>query len=446
MIILFIVIVVVITVFSFKSFVTSNAYPTGTITSYADPSNWNWVSECQTSPKFILDSEWPSFLQKEIWNSCQGCKSAAGRTDSSNKTFQIIGDWMRIGCIDGDDSTSISTSEARNFWFNPPRNGTDDRPLELEWYMYMDASSWGKTRDELLNSDISSNNWSAFWSFPHGIQVSDSINFSWPHGGELDFAEWLPSFGAAGKGLTSGIHNTSTGAFPPCCIRKGDKVVVSDFDGAPVTHGDKEWFTNGFNSWGFNYVKKYEPYIYDYIKKQNLDYNHAMHYADVVSYNNVIHTYVRMTTKQIAIWANFYADPQNPPQISITPDMSNEEADSLLSMNGFVMVSRAFADFGSSDDKTYDGVSSTNWHQNFFFVWSAILSQGNTRSVTPIYKPIVFYLSDIMIKGGGNYKKAQAPPNTPPDLIAAATTMSDPTAEQVCNYRYSGGRSCYSLF
>jgi hypothetical protein len=55
----------------------------------------------------------------------------------------------------------LSTHNNDNFWLNPPRENTDDKPLEFEWFTYFDApSEWGWA-DHL--GDLSMVNWSAFW-------------------------------------------------------------------------------------------------------------------------------------------------------------------------------------------------------------------------------------------------------------------------------------------
>ena len=435
-IIILLLLLIIAGIFFYFKVYRAREYPSKPINVDTPAKDWVWVPECKKSPKFIINSEWPTFLDRKAWNSCQGCKSAGGSTDSTSKTFQIIGDWMRISCIDGQDSSLVSTAESQDHWFNPPRNDTNDDPLEIEWYMYMDASTW-------KDQDITSNNWSAFWAFGHGKD-----QYAWPSGGELDLVEWLPSFGSRyGKGLATGIHNNITGAYPPCCMKRDDPVSypsearlndqgqVINIDTDPVS-GFTFPREGGFNNWGILLKDKINPDL--------TTESEQLHYYDKVTYNNVLHCYARMTTSQFSIWAKTRADPRDPPKVKVSRDMTNSQVNELLAKYGYKMVSNTFADYGSNNDLTYwapDGVARkpTNWHQNMFFVWSAILSQGNRRmdANDPNYNnSLVFYLSDIHLRGGGNYKKAMLPPGAP-ETDRDKVFGTDPTSAEACKYRWA---------
>lgn len=392
---------------------------------------------------------------------------------------------MRIGCIDGADSSSISTAESKEHWFNPPRNDTDDKPLEIEWYMYMDASTWGSTPQERFKNGITSNNWSAFWAFGKG-----QAPYDWPNGGEIDFAEWLPGFGneEGGKGLATGLHNGSLREYPPCCLDISDPVSfgptaryalkgsgwnkppisVTAYD--PITKiptnvvldGDssnipKTAITSptqgGFNTWGYALAKGYfKDYINALLSNRDYTENTGLSLADQLTYNNVLHCYARMTTKNLSIWAKPFADPTNPPPIKTKPTDMNKDIDVQFRKYGYTMVANAYADFGSNADDTYHGIQQpkdspppyrkTNWHQNMCFVWAAILSKGSSRNMATdpgFHNSILFYLSDIHMRGGGNYTKAM-----PPEVVAGgdprqasiAPFTTDPTSNSVCNYRF----------
>ena len=135
---------------------------------------WKWHSEARNKVRFsIAESEWPSFLTWQAWDSCQGCKSAGGcahrfgggdyPADNSAQSFQVIGDWMRIASLAQGSTVTVSGSSSKDHWFNPPRTGTTDQPLEMEWYFIMDASDF---KADLLG--LTKTNWAAFWAFGHG--------------------------------------------------------------------------------------------------------------------------------------------------------------------------------------------------------------------------------------------------------------------------------------
>jgi len=419
-------------------------YPNGSQTDI-NMRNWTWVPECKTKPNFMIKSEWPSYLTYEAWDSCQGCKSAGGGSDSTATSFQIIGDWLRIAQRNGGDVSIVSGASSKKHWFNPPRNNTLDEPLEIEWYMYLDASNWGKTQEQIIASGLTDNNWSGFWAFGHG----DTDKYGWPQSGEWDMAEWLPTFAGPkdGKGCASGLHNAVSGAFPPCCLKRDDimfpKVGDIGAEKSPVG-SDLLWSGGGsgetFRSWGFLMNKNKDP-------KWNKDY----YTSDAITYNNVMHCFLRCTNNQLTIWAKEEADPRNPPSIHTSPLMSNDDVSKLFENYNYTCVSNNYADFGSNEDTTfadafpdragYGGKAnkSTNWHQNMFFVWSVILSHNGLRMTEKdgpnYYKPLSFYLSDIHLRGGGNYKKAMGPKGVvDEELIKIATETSPTDVEKICSW------------
>lgn len=416
--------------------------------------NWKWVDKCKDKTNFIIESEWPTFLTYEAWNSCQGCKSAGDGTDSSGDSFQVIGDWMRLSQRNGNDVSIVSGASSKKHWFNPPRNNTDDKPLEIEWYMYLDASNWGNTPEELMNTNLTDKNWSAFWAFGHGRD-----KFGWPNGGEWDIAEWLPTFGGkkAGKGLASGFHNGNSGAFPPCCIQRDDIMFPNSGTIYAQQSKNSKYLWPGYNAkdltpeqiksasfrtWGYSLVKgKYG---------NDANGNDGYYKSDAYTYNTLFHCFLRCTTKQVTIWAKTNCDPKNPPNIKTNPSMSNDEVGKLFIEQGYVPVFNSYADFGSNYDTTYADAfpnqvgqeatanAPTNWHQNMFFVWAVILSHNGSRLTKErdsddFDKPLTFYLSDIRLRGGGNYKKAMPPPGViDTKYIKMATEESDPSAFDAC--------------
>ena len=112
-------------------------------------------------------------------------------------------------------------------------------------------------------------------------------------------------------------------------------------------------------------------------------------------------------------------------------------------------------DFGSNADSTFADAfpdkpgqnsrapnrTATNWHQNLQFVWS-IVRQNTAGSKAATRKKLVFYLSDIHLRGGGGQEAAMAPPNTSAANISAATTDQD--AFGPCAGWLSGGlKGCH---
>lgn len=418
---------------------------------------WKWEPKCKSKVNFMINSEWPTFLTYKAWDSCQGCKSATATGDSSGDSFQVIGDWMRIAQRTGKDASVVSGASSKEHWYNPPRNNTNDKPLEIEWYMYLDASKWGRTQQEIIASGLTDRNWSAFWSFGHGTG-----EFAWPIGGEWDIAEWLPSFGGAraGKGLASGFHNTNTGAYPACCLKQ-DGIMFSktgNIGGSVAEDGSGfVWNDSGepsFRNWGYLLNKTKNP-------KWDKDW----YDSDAITYNRVIHCFLRCTTKDVAIWAKVDADPKNPPNIRTRPSMSNLDVNKLFTRKGYTTVFTSYGDFGSNNDTTFakafpdragnagtgsNGIANkgTNWHQNMFFVWTTILKSVRAGAVhhdsdpEALHRPLSFYMSDIHIRGGGNYTKAMAPPGIiNPTLIRQATQTSDPTAYLKCKEWLGDGSS-----
>jgi hypothetical protein len=404
--------------------------------------NWKWIDKCTGNVNFMIKSEWPTFLTWEAWDSCQGCKSASYASgDSSGDSFQVIGDWMRISQRNGGKVSTVSGGSSKEHWFNPPRNESNDKPLEMEWYMYMDASNWGTTEKEIQDSGLTDYNWSAFWAFGHGEMRKGG--FGWPNCGEWDIAEWLPSWGGpkGGKGLASGFHNGKSGAFPPSGLKRDGIMypLIGDIQAEESTDGSGYlWPGSGqgksFSNWGDNL---------------NTDKTLSQYDSDAITYNTVIHSFLRCTTKQINIWAKIDVDPNNPPNLNINSSMSNGDVDNLLIKKGYRCVFSTYGDFGSNHDMTFNNAfkdhdggketlgqnEPTNWHQNMFLVWSVILGPypGPQPNEDSYNRPLSFYLSDVHLRGGGNHSKALAPPGIyDPELIRLATETTDNSALKVC--------------
>lgn len=475
-----------------------------------------WNKNCRDKVNFLIEnSEWPSFLSYSAWNDgCQGCKSVPatsalndGQENNSKDSFQIIGDWMRISQRNSGSFSNISTANSKEHWFNPPRNNTNDKPLEIEWYMYMDGSEWGKTTEEIAMSGIVRANWSAFWCFGHGYPTNpDDLsqnNFGWPYSGEWDLAESLPVFSntnnltdntKTANGIATGFHNGNSGAYPPCCLKRDGIMYpkpeseIDIFAMPPITgkygnelaklspkertqylidNNDKLYYYAGaqpgmpsssrpFLTWGQALFKnkfgKYPDIPYE--KEDDKDYfKKAIHQnliAASMTYNTPIHCYLRVTTDQAMLYIKINVDPSNPPTLNITSDMSQLDVKQLMEENGFLNVFSSYGDFGSNNDTTFldqfnmnlgqAGMSGpdipmgpTNWHQNMMFVWSVLTQKNNSgRFVNKegeydiFWKCLTSYLSDIRIRGGGNYTKAQAPPNiSDPNLVKIATEGYD---------------------
>lgn len=400
-----------------------------------DARKWKWADACRKKVGFsIQDSEWPSFLTYKAWDSCQGCLSAGGfahsngayPADNSAESFQVIGDWMRISSLQQGSTSVLSTGNSREHWFNPPRTGTDDRALELEFYVYMDDSDFSKNPAALTRSS-----WSAMWAFGHGTG-----EFGWPTGGELDLLEWLPAFDPnTVLGATTGFHNAVSGAYPPCCLKPDGVTYPANADPGNFSfyYGPNStryvWPTGSkFATWGQSFNVADTGSRGDTLP------------ADPKTRGNIMHIYARSTTTQFDVWVKPNADPAAPPAITNMTDPG-------VSF-GYAHVFRAYGDFGSNADKTYadafpDKVgqnaraphrTATNWHQNMAFVWSIVRFPNPDADA----KKLVFYLSDIHIRGGGNSTKAMAPPGTPTANISAATTMQDDVSP--CGGWLSGGK------
>jgi hypothetical protein len=475
--------------------------------------DWKWNENCRTQVKFMAESEWPTFLDKNVWNDgCQGCKSIPATStqfndmqqNNSRDSFQIIGDWMRIGQNNSGSFSNLSTATSKEHWFNPPRNNTNDKPLEIEWYMYMDGSSWGKTQEDIAKSGITKANWSAFWTFGHGMQLdpnNEKTNYGWPYSGEWDLAESLPVFSNTNNitdtskqpnGFATGFHNGASGAFPPCCLKRdgimyekpkldnsnniyaippitgtyGDtiakikdpnekqKYLVDNNSDLYYYAGQGDPKASTFLTWGKAlFYKKYGKYPQSSVDKKsgNVTYEQFDEAASL-TYNTTIHCYLRCTTKSVMLWIKTNADPTKPPKTNINSNMSQEEVKNIMENNGYLTVFSSYGDFGSNNDQTFsqqfnkylgqagmkptDPIKPTNWHQNMMFVWSVITQMNNSGRFTNtqddqqyFWKHLMSYMSDINIRGGGNYTKAMAPPNvTDPNLIKLITHGYDSTS------------------
>ena len=176
-------------------------------------------------------------------------------------------------------------------------------------------------------------------------------------------------------------------------------------------------------------------------------------------YNNVVHVYARSTSSTFDIFAKQRANPLAPPPISVTTT-----ADTMRAY-GYAQVFRAYGDFGSNNDCSFhnafpmnraqsnhgpwDGKRCTNWHQNMHFVWSIVRKVCGAAAAPPCSRltptphhptlpllshssfrrprtaaaqdvnheedrAIVFYLSDIHVRGGSKHTAAQEPVDSPP--------------------------------
>ena len=205
-----------------------------------------WNAQLAQGVRFAVTSEWPSYLDWRAWDSCQGCRSASEHIsfDSSASSFQVQGDWMRISSERGDAGATLSGADSAWHWFNPPRDGTDDAPLEIEFYFLLDGSAFSADIDALTDQM-----WGALWAFSHG-----EGDFGWPSGGEMDLLEWLPKFDAraGGLGATTGFHNVVTGAYPPCCMKADPVMYPHGLQGSAVVGGDGFLLPHDskFSTWG----------------------------------------------------------------------------------------------------------------------------------------------------------------------------------------------------
>ena len=151
---------------------------------------------------------------------------------------------MRISSERGDAGATLSGADSAWHWFNPPRDGTDDAPLEIEFYFLLDGSAFSADIDALTDQM-----WGALWAFSHG-----EGDFGWPSGGEMDLLEWLPKFDAraGGLGATTGFYNVVTGAYPPCCMKADPVMYPYGLQGSAVVGGDGFLLPHDskFSTWG----------------------------------------------------------------------------------------------------------------------------------------------------------------------------------------------------
>tara|TARA_Y100000389_G_C17464318_1_gene524227 strand:- start:116 stop:1795 length:1680 start_codon:yes stop_codon:yes gene_type:complete len=481
-------------------------------------SDWKWNDKCRGNVKFMEKSQWPTFLDKNAWDDgCQGCKSVPNTSsnyndqqqNNSRDSFQVIGDWMRIGQRNSGSFSNLSTAKSKNHWFNPPRNNTDDKPLEIEWYMYLDASSWGKTQKDIAKSGITKANWSAFWTFGHGMQLdpkNKDTNYGWPYCGEWDLAESLPVFSNTNNitdttkkpnGFATGFHNGASGAYPPCCLKRDgimyekpnsqnsnsifaipavtgkygealknikntkdkDKYLVDNNSDLYYYAGQGDSNGSTFLTWGKALFKK-KYGVFPKPKGTPPSYEEFEEAASL-AYNTTIHCYLRCTTDSVIMYIKTNVDPSNPPKTNITSSMSQDEVKDIMEDNGYVTVFSSYGDFGSNADSTFsdqfniymgqagmkdvDKIKPTNWHQNMMFVWSVITQMNNSGRFTNttkdndqlyFWKHLMSYMSDISIRGGGNYTKAMAPPGiTDPNLVKLITQGYDATSYEQYNIK-----------
>lgn len=478
-------------------------------------SDWKWNDNCRGNVKFMEKSQWPTFLDKKAWDDgCQGCKSVPNTSsdlndqqeNNSRDSFQVIGDWMRIGQRNSGSFSNLSTAKSKNHWFNPPRNNTDDKPLEIEWYMYMDGSSWGETQKDIAKSGITKANWSAFWTFGHGMQLDPNnkdTNYGWPYCGEWDLAESLPAFSGTNNitdttlkpnGFATGFHNGASGAYPPCCLKRDgimyekpnlqnnnniyaipattgkygeelkkitdtkikDKYLVDNNSDLYYYAGQGDPNDSTFLTWGKALYKKKHGVFPKPTTTQNTSTPTYEEFEEAASlaFNTPIHCYLRCTTDSVMMYVKTNVDPSKPPKTNIKSCMSQDEVKNIMEGNNYVTVFSSYGDFGSNKDSSFsdqfnsymgqagmtkdDKIRPTNWHQNMMFVWSVITQMNNSGRFTNsakdndqlyFWKHLMSYMSDINIRGGGNYTKAMAPPEIKdPNLVKLITQGYDATS------------------
>ena len=166
-------------------------------------------------------------------------------------------------------------------------------------------------------------------------------------------------------------------------------------------------------------------------------------------------------------------DPTKELDVDVNSGMSQEEYGSALKKVGFVQVFSSYGDFGSNNDTTFSDQSSTflgqvgmeigdssppkylpfkgtNWHQNMMFVWSVITQMNNSGRYTntsdkakEFRQHLTSYMSDIHIRGGGNYTKALRPAGMPVEYeTKIATVARDPSSRQVFSSKNLGNYGC----
>jgi len=389
-----------------------------------------WNAQLAQGVRFAGTSEWPSYLDWRAWDSCQGCRSASEHIsfDSSASSFQVQGDWMRISSERGDAGATLSGADSAWHWFNPPRDGTDDAPLEIEFYFLLDGSAFSADIDALTDQM-----WGALWAFSHG-----EGDFGWPSGGEMDLLEWLPKFDAraGGLGATTGFHNVVTGAYPPCCMKADPVMYPYGLQGSAVVGGDGFLLPHDskFSTWG--------EAMQRLAGRPQATMNRTK--AARQLYNNVVHVYARGTSSTFDIFAKQRANPLAPPPISVTTT-----ADTMRAY-GYAQVFRAYGDFGSNNDCSFhnafpmnraqsnhgpwDGKRCTNWHQNMHFVWSIVRKDVNHEED----RAIVFYLSDIHVRGGSKHTAAQEPVDSPP----GRRVVTEQDDVRPCGWLEGGPEAC----
>ena len=155
----------------------------------------------------------------------------------------------------------------------------------------------------------------------------------------------------------------------------------------------------------------------------------------------------------------------------------HEEDDNSVKKAGFIQVFSSYGDFGSNNDTTFSSqfdsnfgqvgmgplpgtkdtflpFQGTNWHQNMMFVWAVITQMNkpgrylNTVGKTQqeeFWKHLTSYMSDIHIRGGGDYTKALRPANMPAGMSTKiATEDTDPSSATIFYNKNLGHYSCSS--
>ncbi len=505
---------------------TPPTFPTGSDAEW-DMQKWAWCDDCKTAPRFIVKTQWPTFLDEDAWDDgCQGSKSIPATStvtpdcqqNNSKDSFQIAGQWMRISQRNLGSASNVSTANSKEHWFNPPRDKQfiqpgekEDDPLEIEWFMHMDASNMAKTVQDLVDKQVANVNWSAFWSFGHGrpanLDDPTKNNYGWPYGGEWDLAESLPAFSnidnlkdktVIGRGIASGFHNGASGAFPPCCLKRdgvmfpkptlNNSIAIAAFPAVTGNMGSEiqaaksqgkqqEFLVNNnddiyyfpspsmsgqpFLSWGQAIFEQ------KYGRKPKGEKDDRT--AAVLTLNNTIHCMLRVTTRSAAIWIMSDADPTKELNVDVNSGMTQDEYGNALKKVGFVQVFSSYGDFGSNNDTTFSDqfdkplgqvgmevgnsgkylpFKGTNWHQNMMFVWSVITQMNNSGRYTntnqaEFWQHFTSYMSDIHIRGGGDYTKALRPAGMPTEYeTKIATVATDPSSRDVFLNKELGHYSC----
>ena len=309
-----------------------------------------------------------------------------------------------------------------------------------------------------------------------------------------------------GRGVASGFHNGASGAYPPCCLKrdgvmypkptKEGFIQISAFpaaDGPMHTgfaqaskegKGQEFLINNNDDIYYFpSYISEHPEaipflswgealFVQQNGREPRNDYEQRE--AAVLPFNNTIHCVLRVTTKAAGLWILWGADPTKDLNVNVNSSMTQEEYGNALSTAGFIQVFSSYGDFGSNNDTSFSSqfssnklgqqgmgpfpggnkmlpIKGTNWHQNMMFVWSVIMQMNNSSrytntegKYTEFWQHMTSYMSDIHIRGGGDYTKALAPADMPSGQdIKIATEETDPSSAIAYNNANLGHYSCH---